>query len=346
MNSHASGTVSTVSEFYNAKLSEDGAQALRRLRMRTVREVSETPDSKKALAKTLAAIDKQWGAGVLAPIKLMADRHDVKCISTGFPEMDDVISGKTVKIDGRRRWVKGSGRGLPRARIVEIFGPESSGKTTWTLQMVKAWQERGKVVAFIDAEHALDMDYADHIGCDTDAWLYSQGAESAEGTLSLVVQLVERGDIDLIVVDSVAALTPQAELDGEVGDYHVGVHARLMSQALRKLSAVLKRGHRCTVIFVNQTRSKIGVRYGDPETTTGGNALKFYASVRFRISSLGEIKKGGEMGIRSKVKVRKTKLGVPGGEVYLDITGGNGITACYSSDPREKKGAAADADDD
>lgn len=230
------------------------ARAMQRVRLRTVRELRQTKDGKKRLVKTLAEIAKQFGDDVLAPIKLMAERHDVQCVSTGFQELDDIISGVTERDGERRIWVAGSGRGLPRSRIVEVYGPESSGKTTLALTLIKSYQERGLEAGFIDVEHALDMDYAERIGCDIDNWLYSQGAESAEDTLGMVIKLVKASALDIIVVDSVAALTPQAEIDGDVGDYHVGVHARLMSQACRKLNAVLKRDHRCTVVLLNQTR--------------------------------------------------------------------------------------------
>lgn len=326
------------------ELPHDVVQAIRRLRLRTVRSLRSTTDDRKRLAATLDAIAKQYGNDVIAPIKLLADRHDVQCVPTGFQVLDDIISGATERVGEKRIWVKGSGRGLPRGRIIEVWGPESSGKTTLCLELVCAFQELGLTCAYIDAEHALDMDYADRIGCDTDAWLYSSGGDDAESTLGIVDQLVRKNVVDLIIVDSVAALTPRAELEGDVGDLHVGLHARLMSQALRKINGHLKRGHRTTVVFVNQTRMKIGVMFGDPETTTGGNALKFYASVRMRTSSMGQLKKGGEMGMRGKVKVRKTKVGVPFGEAFFDITGGDGITAFYTSDPRGKKKGSDDDD--
>jgi len=326
-------------------ISEELQRAIQRLRMRTVHDLRQTRDEAKRLDKTLAEIAKQFGADVLAPIKLMAERHDVQCVSTGYQALDDVISGRTERKGDRRTWVEGSGRGLPRSRIIEIYGPESSGKTTLALELIKSYQERGLEAAFIDAEHSLDMDYAEHIGCDVDNWLYSQGGESAEDTLGMTIKLVEASAVDILVVDSVAALTPQAEVDGDMGDYHVGLQARLMSQACRKLNAVLKRDHRCTVVFLNQTRSKIGVRYGNPETTTGGNALKFYATVRMRTSNMGEIKSGGEKGMRGKIRIVKTKIAVPFGECFADITGGNGITRMYSSDPRGKEKAAKEDSD-
>jgi len=332
--------------FYDRALSDSCAQSMRRLRMRTVRAAKETPDDRKNLAKMFATIKKQWGAEALAPIKLMADRHDVQCVPTRLSALDDIISGQTEKVDGKRRYIKGSGRGLPRGRVVEIFGPESSGKTTLALELIASYQERGMVAGFIDVEHALDFDYADAIGCDTDSWLYDQGCDTAEETLDMVTEMVRRSAMDLIVVDSVAALIPKAELEaGNDDPMRPGLHAALMSRALRRITALLKRGHRCTVVFINQTRMKIG-GYGNPETTTGGNALKFYASVRLRIANAGEIKSGGEKGIRSKIKVRKTKLCVPYGECFIDICGGNGVTACYSAVSRPKDSTKDDDDDD
>ncbi len=189
------------------------------------------------------------------------------------------------------------------------------------------------------------MDYADRIGCDTEAWQFSQGADTGEETFDIILDIVRADVLDILVIDSVAALTPRSDLDAEMGEGQPGSHARLMSQGLRKLTALLKRGHKTTVVFINQTRSKIG-GYGNPETTTGGNALRFYASVRLRISNAGEIKAGGEKGIRSKVKARKTKLAVPYGECWLDITGGNGITACYSSNSRSSNPLKDDSDGD
>lgn len=343
-----------MTNYLGVELHDYLARSMRRVRLRTVRKVSENGDKvdAKKLQTTLAKIEKQYGKGILAPVKMMADRNDVRCVTTGFQALDDIISGKTDRINGVRKWVKGSGRGVPRGRIIEIFGPESSGKTTFALNLVAAFQSLGLRCAFIDAEHAIDMDYADQVGCDTESWFYSQGGESAEQTLDVVDKLVKDDVMDLIIVDSVAALTPKAELEGDIGQHHVGVHARLMSQALRKINAHLKRNARTLVVFINQTRMKIGVMFGDPETTTGGNALKFYASVRFRISSMGLIKSGPEKGQRSKVKIRKTKIGVPGGECFIDITGGNGITAAYTSNPRAadnrkaKKTKGGDDDDD
>lgn len=330
----------------SAELPEEARRSMQRIRMRTCANAKLSPADAKKREKTRSDINKKMGVGTLSPISLVADRHDVQCVSTGFQEIDDIISGSTVRVDGKRRFVQGSGRGLPRGRIIEIWGPESSGKTTWVLMLVKSIQERGGKVAFVDAENSLDLDYADRIGCDTETMDYSPGGGDAESTLTIVDKLVADGTYDLVVVDSVAALTPRAELDGEIGDHHVGVHARLMSQSLRKINGRLTRGHKTIVIFINQTRMKIGVRFGDPETTTGGNALKFYASVRIRVSSMGELKKGGEKGMRGKMKVRKTKVGVPFGEAFYEISGGNGVVATYSSDPRAKDKSSDDDEDD
>lgn len=329
--------------YYNTRMPIEAARAMQRVRLKTVREMNESGADKTKLSKTLASIAKQYGAGVLAPIKALGERNDVACVSTGFQELDDIISGKVHYEHDRQVAIPGSGRGIPRGRMVEIFGPESSGKTTLTLQIVKAFQERGFRTAFIDAEHALDMDYARRIGVDTDELLYSEGGESAEETLDLTERLVKDEVVDLIIIDSVAALTPQKELDGEAGEQQVGLHARLMSQTCRKLTKFMKRGHRCTIVWVNQTRSKIG-GYGNPETTTGGNALKFYASVRLRTSSMGELKQAGKKGIRSKVKCRKTKVGFPFGECFLEITGGTGINAAFPG--KVKRDGAKDDDDD
>jgi len=331
-----------IDTYYGHRLPIETGRAMQRARLRTVRNARETTQDKKQLSKTLATISKQYGEGVLAPIKALADRNDVACVSTGWQELDDIISGKIEYVDDYQNAVRGSGRGLPRGRFIEIFGPESSGKTTLALQIVKAYQERGFRTAFIDAEHALDLDYARRTGVDTDEMYYSEGGESAEETLDMVNTLVKDAVVDLIIVDSVAALTPRAELEGDVGDQHVGLHARLMSQACRMISKHLVRGHRCTIVFLNQTRSKIG-GYGNPETTTGGNALRFYASVRMRTSSLGEIKKAGKKGIRSKVKVRKTKVGFPFGECIFEITGSRGITAAFAGKVKREDD---DGDDD
>lgn len=329
-------------KLYDREVSEELGQALRKQRMRTSRAKRGVS---KALAKTLAGIHKRFGTDSLSPIKLMAERHDVQCVSTGFQALDDAISGTTVKKDGKRSWVPGSGRGLPRGRIIEVFGPEGSGKTTLGLELIAHFQELGFTCAYFDLENAADLDYADRIGCDTESWLFSQGGETGEQTFDMLIDLAKGDVVDLVLVDSVAQLVPQSELDSDMDGGQPGAHARLMNKGLRKLSHVLKRGHKTMFVFLNQTRSKIG-GYGNPETTTGGNALKFYASVRLRVVNAGEIKAGGEKGIRSKVKVRKTRLAVPFAECWFDITGGNGITACYSSNSRSGGNPLKDEDDE
>jgi len=331
--------------FYDHELSETLAHSFHRLRLRTARRMREGTADHKKLVKSVAAIQKKWGTEALSPIKLMAERHDVPCVRTELQALDDIVSGTTEKVDGKRRWITGSGRGMPRGRIIEIFGPESSGKTTLSLELIARYQEQGFEAGFFDLEHALDLDYADAIGCDTDNWQFSQGADTGEESFDIILDIVRADVLDILVVDSVAALVPRSDLDAEMGEGQPGAHARLMSQGLRKLTALLKRGHKTTVVFINQTRSKIG-GYGNPETTTGGNALRFYASVRLRISNAGEIKAGGEKGQRSKIKVRKTKLAVPYGECFIDITGGNGISACYAAKARNNNPLKDDEDGD